>query len=159
MAKHRAARSLRRIVPALIALAFAGAVATAAPALASSPSNVGQLNLVKQNNVIKFNCHFDVQRVDNANGVVVGTLQGNAFPVSLLGYFTIAHTTVNCVLSNSAGNVAFDSLSGSANKPTVNVNGNTVSVPYDPAGYTLCGAGTAVLNNGSTSTAVGCVHS
>jgi hypothetical protein len=159
MAKHRAARSLRRIVPALIALAFAGAVTAALPASASSPSTVGQLNLVKQNTVVKFNCHFDVQRVDNANGVVVGTMQGNAFPVSLFGYFTIAHTTVSCVLLDSSGLVALDSLSGTANKPTVNVDGNTVTVPYDPAGYTLCGAATAVQNNGHSSTALGCVHS
>jgi hypothetical protein len=159
MAKHRAARPLRRIVPALIALALAGAVAVAFPATASSPSNVGQLNLVKQNSVEKFNCHFDVSSVDNANGTVTGTMQGNAFPVSLLGYFTIAHNTVNCVLADSTGTVPLDSLSGTANKPSVHVDGNTVTVPYDPAGYTLCGSATAVLNNGSSSTVSGCIHS
>jgi hypothetical protein len=140
-------------------MAFAGAVALALPAGATSPSNVGQLNLVKQNNVEKFNCHFDVQRVDNAAGTVTGTMAGNAFPASLIGYFTIAHNSVNCVLSDGSGNVALSSISATSNKPTVNSNSTTVVVPYDPAGYLLCGAATAVLNNGASSTAAGCVHS
>jgi hypothetical protein len=159
MAKHRAARSLRRIVPALAALALAGSVAAAAPALGASPSNVGQLNLVKQNSVEKFNCHFDVQRVDNANGIVTGSLAGNAFPASLLGYLTIAHQSVNCVLADSSGTVALASISATSNKPSVNSNSTTVAVPYDPAGFTLCGAATAVQNNGHSSTVIGCVHS
>jgi hypothetical protein len=159
MAKHRAARSLRRVVPALIGLALAGSMSVAVPSLASSPSTVGQLNLVAQNKIEKFNCHFDVQSVDNANGVVTGTLAGNAFPASLGGYFTIAHNSVNCLLANSNATVTLASISATANKPTVFSNTTTVVVPYDPSGYTLCGAATAVLNNGSSSTAAGCVHS
>ncbi len=159
MANHRAARSLRRVVPALIALAFAGSMAIALPASGASPSNVGQLNLVKQNSVEKFNCHFDVQKVDNANGVVLGTLAGNAFPASLFGYFTIAHQSVNCVLGNSNGTTNLAAISATSNRPTVNSNSTTVTVPYDPSGYTLCGAATAVLNNGASSTVLGCVHS
>jgi hypothetical protein len=159
MAKHRAARSLRRIVPALIALAFAGAVAAAVPATANSPSTVAQLRLVKQNTVEKFNCEFDVQRVDNVNGVVTGTMQGNAFPASLGGYFTFAHNSVNCRLLSGSGLVQYDAISASANKPQVNSGAITVVVPYDLGGYTLCGAATAVLNNGNSSTVAGCVHS
>lgn len=159
MAKHRAARSLRRIVPAFLALAFASAMAVAIPASASSPSTVAQLRLVKQNNVEKFNCEFDVQRVDNANGLVTGTMQGNAFPASLGGYFTFAHNTVNCVLLDGAGNVVYDAINATANKPQVNSGAISVTVPYDLGGYTLCGAATAVLNNGSSSTVAGCAHS
>jgi hypothetical protein len=55
--------------------------------------------------------------------------------------------------------VPLDSLSGTANKPSVHVDGNTVTVPYDVNGYELCGSGSAVLNNGSTSTVAGCIHS
>ena len=159
MAKHRAARPLVRIVPVLIALASAAAMAVALPAGASSPSTVGQLNLVRQNSVEKFNCHFDVSSVDNANGLVTGSMAGNAFPASLGGYFTIAHNSVNCVLLDSTGTVALDSISATANKPTVFSNSTTVTVPYDVNGYTLCGAATAVLNNGHSSTVAGCVHS
>jgi hypothetical protein len=160
MAKHRAARSLRRIVPALIALAFAAALAGAIPASANSPSTFSQLHLVGQNSVVKFNCNFDVQRVDNVNGTVTGTIQGNAFPASLLGYFTIAHSTVHCDLLNSAGSVDLSGdITASADGPKVTTNTITVVVPYDVNGYVLCGSGTAVQNNGSTSTAVGCIHS
>ena len=160
MAKHRAARPLRRIVPALIALAFAGAVAAAIPASANSPTTFTQLHLVKQNSIVKFNCNFDVQRVDNVNGVVTGTIQGNVFPSSLLGYFNIAHSTVHCDLLNSTGTVDLSGdISGSADKPRATTGTVTVVVPYDVNGYTLCGAGTAVQNNGNTSSVAGCVHS
>jgi hypothetical protein len=71
-----------------------------------------------------------VQRVDQPNGVVTGTMQGNAFPVSLGGYLTIAHNCVNCQLFTASGALVAN-ISANADHPNVTTGTTSVVVPYD----------------------------
>jgi hypothetical protein len=141
MAKHRASRSWRRALPALLALLLTAA-ALAGPASAST----ARLRVVGQNTVDKFNCQFSVSNVDMVHGTVTGTISGNAFPATL--FTSIVRNEIACALDDGSNTVQLALLDRNANSSRVS-GSMTVVVPFYPS-YTLCGAADYTTRSGTT---------
>ena len=142
MAKHRASRSLRRAVPALLAMLLA-ATAIAGPAGAST----ARLRVVGQDTVDKFNCQFTVSKVDTVHGTVTGTIAGSAFPSSL--FSSIVRNEIVCALTDGGQTTFVGGLDKTANSSRVS-GSVTLTVPFFTA-YQLCGAAGYTTRNGTTS--------
>ena len=143
MAKHRASRSLRRVVPALLALLLA-ATAIAGPAGAST----ARLRVVGQDTVDKFNCQFTVSKVDTVHGTVTGTIAGSAFPSTL--FTSIVRNEFDCALTDGAQTTFLANIDRNVNSSRAS-GSITVTVPFFTS-YRLCGAAGYTLRNGTTNT-------
>jgi hypothetical protein len=141
MAKHRASRSLRRALPALLALLLTAGLA-AAPAGAAT----ARLRVVGQDTVDKYNCQFTVSKVDTVHGTLTGTIAGNAFPSSL--FSSIVRNEIVCVITDGANTVFLGELDKTANASRVS-GSITLTVPLFSS-YQLCGAAGYTTRNGTS---------
>jgi hypothetical protein len=131
----------------------AGVTLFATAAGAASVPSFQQIQSSAKDNVITSNCYFQVTYVSLVTGTLTGKMNGQAQSTNFLNALNVKSTSINCTLSNSAGDQV--SVANLHSGYSAQTGVHFVTLPLSDH-YTLCTAAQQTMNNNSTHSVGNC---